>query len=81
MALWARGSLECLALITLAAITGSHCSPVNPLSRSSNRGRHHIREHHVSRIIHQSWKDNNVPEGFKPWQESWKKNHPGWEYR
>ncbi|CAL5222187.1 g4515 [Coccomyxa viridis] len=81
MAPWGRGSLECLALLLIAAITGSNCSPVNPTSKGSGRARHHIREHHVPRIIHQSWKDNNVPEGFKPWQESWKRNHPGWEYR
>ena len=81
MAPWGRGSLECLALFIIAALTGSHCSPVNPASKGSGRARHHIREHHVPRIIHQSWKDNNVPEGFKPWQESWKRNHPGWEYR
>lgn len=42
---------------------------------------HHVREHHVPRIIHQSWKDKNVPKGFKPWQDSWKNKHPGWEYR
>ncbi len=34
----------------------------------------------VPKIIHQSWKDEHVPERFLKWQESWKRTHPEWEY-
>ena len=34
----------------------------------------------VPKIIHQSWKDEYVPERFLKWQESWKRTHPDWEY-
>lgn len=34
----------------------------------------------VPKIIHQSWKDEHVPERFLKWQESWKRTHPDWEY-
>ena len=36
---------------------------------------------HVTRIIHQSWKTAKLPDGFGPWQDSWKKLNPGWEYK
>lgn len=84
MAPWARGLLQLCALIALAATPISQCTPSAQQGKQTkqiSRGRHHIREHHVPRIIHQSWKDENVPSGFLPWQESWKRNHPGWEYR
>ncbi len=35
----------------------------------------------IPRIIHQSWKVKQVPERWRPFQESWRKNHPGYEYR
>jgi len=31
-------------------------------------------------IIHQTWKDLNIPEHYKPLVKTWKENHPGWEY-
>ena len=34
----------------------------------------------VSRLIHQSWVDLDVPDKFKEWQESWAKLNPGWKY-
>ncbi len=81
MAPWAHSSYGLLVLIVITAIPGRQCVPLKQQPKQSSRARHHIREHHVPRIIHQSWKDTNVPEGFRPWQDSWKKNHPGWEYR
>jgi len=34
----------------------------------------------ISKVIHQTWKDENVPEHFNMLSETWKKNHPDWEY-
>lgn len=34
----------------------------------------------VPRIIHQSWKDENVPLEYREWQQSWKDKHPNWKY-
>jgi len=33
------------------------------------------------KIIHQTWKDEQVPASLAPYQESWKRLHPDWEYR
>ncbi|MFA9472604.1 MAG: glycosyltransferase, partial [Deltaproteobacteria bacterium] len=33
------------------------------------------------KIIHQTWKDEQVPASLAPYQESWKRLHPEWEYR
>lgn len=35
----------------------------------------------IPRIIHQTWKDRDVPERFRDAQESWRARHPGWAYR
>ena len=35
----------------------------------------------ITRCLHQSWKSRSLPAHFKHWQQSWKQNHPGWEYR
>ena len=37
----------------------------------------------MEKIIHQSWKDYNVPRHIyrKSWQESWKNMNPDWEYK
>ena len=35
----------------------------------------------IPRIIHQTWKDHDIPERFREAQESWKRYHPDWEYR
>ncbi len=35
----------------------------------------------IPRIIHQTWKDQNVPAVWRPFQASWSRHHPGWEYR
>ena len=32
-------------------------------------------------IIHQTWKDELVPVPMQDLAESWRRNHPGWEYR
>ena len=35
----------------------------------------------IPKIIHQSWKDDSIPQQYKAWQESWQLSHPEWEYR
>ncbi|MBA6438272.1 glycosyltransferase [Streptomyces sp. GMR22] len=35
----------------------------------------------IPRIIHQTWKDADVPAAWRRWAESWRRHHPGWEYR
>ncbi len=35
----------------------------------------------IPRIIHQTWKDRNVPRRFREAQASWRRHHPEWEYR
>lgn len=34
-----------------------------------------------SKIIHQTWKTQDLPPNFKEWSNSWKKLHPQWEYK
>ena len=35
----------------------------------------------VPRIIHQTWKDDRVPEHWRGFQASWQRQHPDWSYR
>jgi len=35
----------------------------------------------IPRIIHQTWKDERLPVRMQKMAASWKRNHPGWEYR
>ena len=35
----------------------------------------------IPKIIHQTWKDNNLPKDFAKWSTECKKLHPDWEYR
>jgi hypothetical protein len=35
----------------------------------------------LPKIIHQTWKDERVPPSLAPYQESWKRLNPEWEYR
>lgn len=35
----------------------------------------------IPRIIHQTWKSQEIPPDWKPFQESWQSFHPDWEYR
>jgi len=35
----------------------------------------------IPRIIHQTWKNRDVPQRFKEAQSSWRQIHPDWEYR
>lgn len=35
----------------------------------------------IPRIIHQTWRDEQVPERYRRYQESWRALHPGWHYR
>lgn len=41
-------------------------------------GRH---PHKIPHIVHQTWIDDNVPEVYQPWQQSWKSLQPAWTYR
>ncbi len=34
----------------------------------------------IPKIIHQTWKDENIPAEFIPFIKSWKHYHPNWEY-
>jgi mannosyltransferase OCH1-like enzyme len=34
----------------------------------------------IPKLIHQTWKDERVPPSMRAFAESWKINHPGWEY-
>ncbi|MFT6406638.1 MAG: FkbM family methyltransferase [Arenicella sp.] len=35
----------------------------------------------IPKIIHQTWKTDQVPEQWKAFAQSWKSHHPDWEYR
>jgi inositol phosphorylceramide mannosyltransferase catalytic subunit len=35
----------------------------------------------IPRIIHQTWKNEDVPAQFRQMASSWRDNHPDWEYR
>jgi UDP:flavonoid glycosyltransferase YjiC (YdhE family)/glycosyltransferase involved in cell wall biosynthesis len=35
----------------------------------------------IPRIIHQTWKRDQVPGEWRPYQERWRALHPDWEYR
>lgn len=35
----------------------------------------------IPKIIHQTWKTSDVPTHLRPYQESWTRLHPEWEYR
>ncbi|HUD51329.1 glycosyltransferase family 32 protein, partial [Parvibaculum sp.] len=32
----------------------------------------------IPRIIHQTWKTDRIPEGFRCWRQSWTAFNPGW---
>lgn len=34
----------------------------------------------IPKIIHQTWFSGEVPKSFFHWKESWKREHPDWEY-
>lgn len=35
----------------------------------------------IPTLIHQTWKDADVPAQWKKWADSWRRHHPGWGYR
>jgi len=35
----------------------------------------------IPKILHQTWKDHDLPEKFRIWQNSWIRHHPDWEHR
>src|SRR5947209_7161400 len=35
----------------------------------------------IPRIIHQTWKDEQIPVAFRDMVATWKQHHPQWEYR
>ncbi len=34
----------------------------------------------IPKIIHQTWKDNNIPDKWKISENMWKQHHPDWKY-
>ncbi len=34
----------------------------------------------IPKIIHQTWKNNNIPKEWKKYQQTWKHHHPDWKY-
>lgn len=37
-------------------------------------------ENEIPKIIHQTWKNNNIPKRWRISQKMWKKLHPSWQY-
>merc|ERR1711934_187602 len=37
-------------------------------------------EMRIQKIIHQTYKTEDLPDGWKDTPQSWKTEHPGWEY-
>ncbi|MGY1583141.1 glycosyltransferase [Streptomyces sp. MN13] len=35
----------------------------------------------IPALIHQTWKDADVPDHWQEWVDSWRLHHPGWGYR
>src|SRR5690242_18969278 len=35
----------------------------------------------IPRLIHQTWRDEEIPEYLRRFQASWLKHHPAWQYR
>ncbi|WP_329253292.1 glycosyltransferase [Actinoallomurus sp. NBC_01490] len=35
----------------------------------------------IPALIHQAWRDGDVPSRWRDWARSWKRHHPGWDYR
>ncbi|GAA3980337.1 hypothetical protein GCM10023085_73360 [Actinomadura viridis] len=35
----------------------------------------------IPALIHQAWGDANVPSRWREWVDSWRRHHPGWDYR
>ena len=35
----------------------------------------------IPRLIHQTWKSDQIPPHWQPLQQSWRRWHPDWEYR
>lgn len=38
-------------------------------------------EQRIPALIHQAWVDTDVPTRWRKWKDSWRRHHPGWEYR
>src|SRR6476661_4563148 len=35
----------------------------------------------IPKIIHQTWKNESIPQEMATFQQTWKEHHPDWEYR
>lgn len=35
----------------------------------------------IPKILHQTWKDHNLPKGLERLSNTWQKHHPDWEFR
>ncbi|MEU8872609.1 glycosyltransferase [Streptomyces javensis] len=40
-----------------------------------------LRKHRIPPLIHQTWKNADVPPDWRTWSETWRRHHPDWEYR
>lgn len=49
------------------------------MSRGEYSVHQHGKDKGMTKLIHQSWKSNIVPERFREWSDSWRALHPGWE--
>ncbi|MGW4412733.1 glycosyltransferase [Nonomuraea sp. NPDC004702] len=38
-------------------------------------------EQSIPAVIHQAWVDTKVPTRWQKWVDSWRRHHPGWDYR
>ncbi|MFI1332476.1 glycosyltransferase [Streptomyces sp. NPDC020845] len=38
-------------------------------------------KHGIPHLIHQTWKNEDVPHEWRDWSESWRRHHPDWGYR
>src|SRR6185503_2498202 len=35
----------------------------------------------IAKVIHQTWKTSAIPQRYQGFAASWRRHHPGWEYR
>lgn len=76
--LWTEGHKALSAWSFQACGTHDQTTPGASILIASVAG--HKTDSDVCRIIHQSWVDENVPEEYHMWQQTWKDLHPDWKY-
>lgn len=53
----------------------------NPLGQAALHTVRMRTQQQIPALIHQTWKDTDVPPEWQEWAESWRLHHPGWGYR